>query len=594
MTKENSILMQDKDNIIYPIIKSSNIVDIDNYLCNENLIVDPEMLVNRIPNTSLKYTGKLHFASNYNIQCKATGGIDIDVLSDSITISGVKEDEHSLEYRFNYLDFYAKYSGEKFSIALYINEEKSIKLPESFECSITTYGTGGTNSLLCNMYYNKDKSRYESEAPFDLFESYIDTVDEFATLKISTSGAAILQYNIKSLKLELGNVCSNYSFSNVEIEKIRVNGYNTIKDKIFGFKVDRNNIDPDIRVIYTNDCEGYSPMYISLSSGECNNGSWSEFLEYLHRPCILNKDGSVAFYLDRNNQLLKDTGESYTLTDDQNMMVEFKTVYTKRWSDEDYIYHQFSFIPRDGFNAYPWTNKYGVVQQYMYLAMYDGNIVSNIMRSLNGVKSTVVAIDDILTAANINGEGWSTEWSQTYFFRMDILTLLSKSTHSKESFGYGINDETSDIINGSLISKGSFYGRNVDDKLQVKTLFMEGLWGGTNIFIDGIKITDSELKISTFGNFDDNTSYNYTHDITTNETNIIEYIGNMSVNNEGYVVEDNIGSTNTGYCDGYIYQTNTNSTTIATIGGQNAGSYMIQINSQVDTYSTSRLCYIPI
>lgn len=247
----------------------------------------------------------------------------------------------------------------------------------------------------------------------------------------------------------------------------------------YGFILDQTESSPFDNITYINDNANFTPVTVNLDSGVPDYGSWNSFIEHLSNPCVLNFNGTVAFYLDRNDQTKKVDGSSYTLGSTQNMMVEFRKLWVKK-VDGDIATFEYSFTEFDGATCWTWANGETTRADFVYYAMYKGYTDSNgYSRSMVGVEpavltSTQTEMDTIAT----NGSGW---YHRTYLMHNlleEMVWLLGKSTNSQATFGEDYTNpmNTANSVTGSTVSCGAITGFS-DSTKSVKFLYIENLWG---------------------------------------------------------------------------------------------------------------------
>lgn len=305
----------------------------------------------------------------------------------------------------------------------------------------------------------------------------------------------------------------------------------------YGFKVLNTSDDPDLKVEYIEDAVGMTPA--SMGSTSFNYGSWPN-APFMPRACMLNFDGTVAYYLDPDDYTKKLDGTPsdvsnfdfngnamaeygllwYKFSDgDENTEFEFRVSNKKL--DDDFVCHcntdshndiiDHFYVPiYNGTTAptYDNTTTYAVTDHVVYSGKeyrcitavetaeaFDNSkweLVSNTprLRSLSGVQ---------LTSANGNGNtsgteeiaraeacnvGTDKEWfidtfSDTTLINM-LHVLVAKSLDCQAKFGQGISSggqtAKESYVTGSLDDKGAFYGSTSATFVAVKTFCRENYW----------------------------------------------------------------------------------------------------------------------
>ena len=305
----------------------------------------------------------------------------------------------------------------------------------------------------------------------------------------------------------------------------------------YGFKVLKTSDNPDLKVEYLEDAVGMTPG--SMGSTSFNYGSWQN-APFMPRACMLNFDGTVAYYLDPDDYTKKLDGTPsdvsnfdfngnamaeygllwYKFSDgDENTEFEFRLSNKKL--DDDFVCHSnidsnndiidHFYVPiYNGTTAPTYNNTmtYEIADHVVYSGKeyrcitavemaeaFDNSkweLVSNIprLRSLSGVQ---------LTPANGNGNtsgteeierakacnvGTDEEWfidtfSDTTLINM-LHVLVAKSLDCQAKFGQGISTGSKGAkeayVTGSLDDKGSFYGSTSATNIAVKTFCRENYW----------------------------------------------------------------------------------------------------------------------
>lgn len=268
--------------------------------------------------------------------------------------------------------------------------------------------------------------------------------------------------------------------------------------KRYGYRREKAESSPSDRITYLYDAVGMAPASTDLSSGAFNPGDWRDFIEEVARPVMLTFDGKVDYELDHNDQTKKLDGSMSDITDTNyggNAMVEFrKYKWVKRYQDDEYEYVIFSDIQWDDtYHAYAHMNAQGKVQDAFYWGMFKSTNISSKLRSM-GVNSPTGSLNaqTEINYASANGAGYYTAYKSGRDFIADLLTLISKSDSSQETFGYGRQGQTSSIACGSLKDKPNFWGTSANNTSDVKTFWIEGFWGNMWEHTAGIVLNNNQ------------------------------------------------------------------------------------------------------
>lgn len=250
---------------------------------------------------------------------------------------------------------------------------------------------------------------------------------------------------------------------------------------LYGYRVDKNDSNPETRVSYMYDAVGMTPARMNYTTGTFDYGSWANaWFITGNKPVALKFDGTVDYELDPDDYTKKADGTPSDVTDSTyggNFMASMPTVWFKRWEDDDYEYVAISNkqIAPD-FYADAHDNGEGDINPEIYLPMFKGVIVGGKMRSLSGVTPTVSTTGSTeKTAAEANGAGWQLwDWAK-HELLSDLLTLISRTSNSQAGFGNGYIS-TSGVTTTGTSGAGQFWGTN-DRTHHVKVFHIEDFWG---------------------------------------------------------------------------------------------------------------------
>ncbi len=262
-----------------------------------------------------------------------------------------------------------------------------------------------------------------------------------------------------------------------------------------------SDLNPSTRVEYLGAIKDFTPMSMNMSTHAMNYGSWADW-DWLkgNVPVMCNWDGGIDYYLDPDDYTKRVDG---TESDVANInyagdaMAVIRKIYKKEFTigHDRYVYFCERKIDDDfrpvGFDVL------GKERDYMLIPMFYGSIDSNgRMRSIAGQWSCLSASG--ATSDNENGTpiGTTEQYNaikaaseEGLFFGgalvntlADICILLSKSTDSQTSFGFGmcstyVEDKEKHYgtqIN-TVIGGGQFYGS--DDKSSFNKIFHSCVMG---------------------------------------------------------------------------------------------------------------------
>lgn len=106
----------------------------------------------------------------------------------------------------------------------------------------------------------------------------------------------------------------------------------TAKDHyLYGFILDQNESDPDSTVTYIEDNKGFSKAFMDYAADRFNYGDWQDTF-IMPKPCMLNTNGTVAYYLDPDDYTKKIDGTDSDVANvdfDGNAMDEWGKIFWK-------------------------------------------------------------------------------------------------------------------------------------------------------------------------------------------------------------------------------------------------------------------------
>ena len=272
-----------------------------------------------------------------------------------------------------------------------------------------------------------------------------------------------------------------------EIEEKFDDLYSIVGIEHYGIKIDKNNSDTSARIVYTHDCENYTPARMNYTNGVFEIGSWGNaFFMKNNYPAMCNFYGVEQYKLDPNDHSLKEDGTSSDVADETyngNAMSVFDChIWMKFWEDDNYQYLEVSnYKLDDDFKDYPYVRADGSKADKLYYPMYPGYKDSNNrLRSISGVKasSSTTTAQEVTYASNC-GENWSIgDWSH-YLWLHSLMLLISKNFNSQTAFGNG--NMSSGIgasafnTNGLLNTSGQFFGYNTNSD-SMKAFYCENVY----------------------------------------------------------------------------------------------------------------------
>ncbi len=306
---------------------------------------------------------------------------------------------------------------------------------------------------------------------------------------------------------------------------------------VYGFHVDSSVSNPNTAVSYQVQYDGknvrnysFNRAYMDFATDTWIWGSWSEDVFFMPKPCLVKQDYSEIIYLNPNDYTKDINGNDVSdkltgSTDGYNAMVEWgkggKQIWYKLVPDSgdatSYTVYIADKQVDNGFVAWSFYDANDNLGEHFYTSIYNGSVVSNVMRSLSGkAPNNTTAGATQITYAKANNKN-----SETYAWYIDVyadrvlinllLTLVLKSLNS-DNVGYGNytgGSSASSLINSGLgNTKGAFYGKQANGV--VKVFYMENWFANCWRRMAGLILNSGALKYKlTYGTADGSSSAGY-------------------------------------------------------------------------------------
>ena len=276
---------------------------------------------------------------------------------------------------------------------------------------------------------------------------------------------------------------------------------------IYGFHIDGNESDPETAVVYLADAVGMTPAHMDFENDIFKWGSWREAF-FMPKPCMLRRNGEVAYYLDPEDYSKRLDGEDSDVSNlefDGNAMIEWGQNDRKIWykivsdgSEGSASIYISDYKADADYEAWSFMDYNGNYVDHFYTSIYNGTISnSNLMRSMSGLdySSYIKNLDvtnEVRYAESNNTDDrkmWYTEtWNDRLLINL-LLILIGKNLNAQSVFGngrIGASIQQSNMLEtGSMNDKGLFWGTSsyLDG---VKIFGMENWWGNQSRRIAGL------------------------------------------------------------------------------------------------------------
>ena len=259
---------------------------------------------------------------------------------------------------------------------------------------------------------------------------------------------------------------------------------------LFGYDLIVAKSDPSTRVVYPSGTDNtyYTPAAMNFSTGLFNYGSWPSTAgsKFMPKPCMLNYNGTVAYYLNPADYTKKVDGTASDVANTAfggNAMMEWPKIYTKReYVDGVYVFRCCDIKLDSSYDCWCNYDKNNKEINHFYTPIYFGSNSNSRLRSISGqgnYLNNTPATE--ISLASANGAGWYTEVLADRLLIQELLVLMAKSTDTQTAYGTGrcASGNTAAIGQGTMNTNGLFWG-STDQTSGVKVFGMENWWG--NLF----------------------------------------------------------------------------------------------------------------
>lgn len=282
------------------------------------------------------------------------------------------------------------------------------------------------------------------------------------------------------------------------------------------------------------------------------------------KVCLLNQDGTVNYYLDRDNYTKSADGKVATpdLTGkDGNVMVEFPIMGWKIEKSGGTLSVAITTKrnqPGFCYRAHSLENEGDCSKIYIGAYLASSTYVNNkmVMTSVSGAYPASINITNTLTyIKNMNNVGYQPYQYYTHVLMQILYLFIFRNTNCQTSIGNGFcygtpapNVNSDDYISGKTNSVAFCGSRNVGSYNYVKCLGLENLWGITTVPLLGAAYGPDNGFKADYKNLEDPTKYRYS--CVLGATTGINFISNVYGTNDFPFAPTAIsGSESTGFCD---------------------------------------------
>ena len=224
-------------------------------------------------------------------------------------------------------------------------------------------------------------------------------------------------------------------------------------------------------------------------------------IQSMMKRCVLNANGSVNYYLHKNNSNFKEDGTLANLTGaDGEVMVQIPKVYSKVTRVGTITTIMFSLTPEEGYVVDPAFVRGGVEVPYRYFHAYRGIVVSGALRSRSGVTPTrSTTLPAFRTAARAVGTGWGiTDWYLLNLVRRlcvvefndyIVTKYLGVGNYSGENYGRVTG------VSNALGNNSSTSANDANDFMSYRGI--EDFYADSWLCIDGVNVQGRQYFVNT-------------------------------------------------------------------------------------------------
>lgn len=222
---------------------------------------------------------------------------------------------------------------------------------------------------------------------------------------------------------------------------------------------------------------------VNADDGKLDWGDWKN-AQFMPKPCMINHDGTVAYYLNPDDYTKKADGTGSDVANksfDGEAMMEWSPVFVKVVNELNRYYLYFCSEKLDDeyecFSALKSDKSYG---EHFYLPIYEGSVINSHMRSLStgAIPTGSTTMANEVAWSQANGTGWNiTTWADENLLQC-LGVLITKRLNIAKAIGYNCGSGSSLTHKcGSGNTKGMFFGHYTTSAYATKFFGMENWWG---------------------------------------------------------------------------------------------------------------------
>lgn len=171
--------------------------------------------------------------------------------------------------------------------------------------------------------------------------------------------------------------------------------------KTYTVRIDLNNSDPETSCTYMDDAVGATPGY---------DGWKDKPIIKSIKPCVLGADGTVKYYLQKDDYTKKEDGSASVLNGtDGDVMVEIPKIGYRLWNDGSYQYVSVTNDPaKANYCYYAHSFNSDGDCSHIYIGAYLGYQINNMLYSRSDVSPTgSTTLPNFRTYSSNRGTGYS-------------------------------------------------------------------------------------------------------------------------------------------------------------------------------------------